>query len=142
MRLVGSKITEQIRAAEFIIECCATDRPLQHYLERRSHPVRMPEWFFPWLCEPRNAQMGYGETGQPGFRFRAKTGCTLVPDFSARSRRSARKRRDRSRMIMCLDLHQDMQRLVRVCELAVLGLGAEPLAVPARHDGGIVGIRR
>ncbi len=142
VRLVGTKIPEQIRAAEFVIESRATDRTLQHDLQRRCHPVRVAERLFPRLCESRNVQMRHRETGQTRFGPCAESGGAFVTDLAAGTGGGAGKRRNRGRMIVRLDFHQDVQRFVRVLVLPVIRPWAESPALPACNDSGVVRIRR
>ncbi len=60
----------------------------------------------------RQHQVGHGKAGQSGFRLRAAPSRTFVTDLATGTGRGARKRRDRSRVVVRLDLHQDMRQFV------------------------------
>ena len=77
------EVSQQVRPAELVVEGGASDRSLQHDLERRGHPGRVREILLPWLCKVRDTQMRDGEAGQPGFGFRAQPGRALVSDLAA-----------------------------------------------------------
>ena len=51
------------------------------------------------------------EAGQPRLGLRAAAGRALVADLAARAGGRARERRDRGRVVVGLDLHQDVHRL-------------------------------
>ena len=58
-----------------------------------------------------NAQMRDGKAGQAGFGLGAAAGGAFVADLAARTGRGARERRDRRRMVVRFDFHQDVDRL-------------------------------
>ena len=72
----------------------------------------------PVVCAPTAArspgmlQVRHRESRQPRLRLAAAPGRAFVANFAAGARRSARERRDRRRMIVRLDLHQNVDRLV------------------------------
>ena len=80
------------------------------------------------------------EPDQSGLRLRATAGRALVADLATGARRRTGERRDRRRVIVRLDLHQDVDRLV--------GRGVGPAAgrhepappVPALDHRGIVAV--
>ena len=92
MGLVSTKVSGQVRSPEFIIERCATNRSLDHDIERRSEVVRVGEIVLPRLLEAGNAKVRYRETGQTRFRLVAEPGCAFIADLPARSCRRARER--------------------------------------------------
>src|SRR5262249_61769548 len=58
-----------------------------------------------------NAQVRYREPGEARLRLRAAAGRAFIADFSARAGGRARERRDRGRMIVRFDLHENVDRL-------------------------------
>jgi hypothetical protein len=75
----------------------------------------------PGLHESRNTQVRNRESNQARFRLAADTGCALVANLAAGACRSARKRRDGSRVVVGFDLHQDVR-----------GFGARAMAPSSR----------
>ena len=77
---------------------------------------------FPMLHRIRQHQIGNSKSAQAGFRLRATTRCAFITNFTAGPSRSASKWRDRGRVIMRFDLHQNMgQFLRRFIHVAVRG---------------------
>ena len=66
----------------------------------------------PRLLELRDAQMRDREADQTGLGFGAASGRAFIADLAARAGGRAGERRDRGRMIVRLDLHQNIDRLV------------------------------
>ena len=75
----------------------------------------------------RNAQVRHRKAGEPRLGLGPDAGGALVANLAAGARRGARKRRDRGRMIVRLDLHQDMRRF------AMRGVVAVRIRIEARH---------
>src|SRR5690242_4034103 len=98
--LESAKIPRQVGPPEFIVECCGSDWPFQHDLQRRCDALRFAVetaatlmWIcFPWLSKPGNIQIGNREPAEPRPRFRASASGPLVTDFPSYSRRRARIR--------------------------------------------------
>ena len=109
--LERAEIAEDVRAAEFVVERGRADRAFDHDVERRGDARGLAVVAFPRLLEARNAQVRNGESGEAGFRLAAAPGRAFVADLAARAGRRARERRDRRRMIVRLDLHEDVDRL-------------------------------
>ena len=80
------------------------------------------------------------EAGEPGLGRRATAGRTLVADLATGTGRRPRERRDRRRVVVRLDLHEDVDVLLAsgVCRRAVTASGQPALDPPAFHDGGVV----
>ena len=78
------------------------------------------------------------EAREPGLRFSAAAGRTLVADLSARAGRGAGIRRDRGRMVVRLDLHHEVRGLVDVGVDPSLGVRTEPTARLGRDHGRVV----
>ncbi len=107
--LERAKVAEDVGTAEFIVERCAANRAFEHDRERRGDAIGLPVGGLPWLRERRDAQMRHRKAGESGLRLRPDAGRAFVADLAAGARRRARKRRDRGRMIVRLDLHQDVR---------------------------------
>ncbi len=86
--------------------------------------------------------MRNGESREPGLGSRTTARRTLVANLAARSGRSAGERRDRRRMIVRLDLHDQMRRLRLVGKPPLAGCDHEPLRRRPLDDGRIVRIGR
>ncbi len=87
-----------------------------------------------------NMQIRHAETGQTGFGFGAAAGGAFVANFAARAGGRTRKRRDRGRMVVRLDFHQDVRVVLDVAVIAA-GAGIKTPHARAFDDRGIVGIR-
>ena len=110
--LKGTEIAEDARASEFVVERGRADRPVEHDLERGRDARRAAMVGLPGLLESGYTQIRHGETDQARFRLRAEAGRAFVPYFTARASRGPREWRDRRRVIVGLDLDQDVGRLL------------------------------
>ena len=135
----AAEVAGQIRPPEFVVERGRSDRALDHDLQRRGNPLRAPVGLFPGALEAGNVQVRDRKTGQSGLRARTATGGTFVADLAAGASGRAWKRRNCRRMIVGLDLRQDVGEF----------LAKPPLARRVRVEGidhrpfdhrGIVGI--
>src|ERR1051325_8465932 len=107
--LEGAEVACQVWAAEFVVEGSAPDWTIEHDLQRRSNARgRSDVVSFPGLLESGYPQVGYAETGQARFGFCPPACCAFIADFSTRAGCRSRIRRDRSRMIVRLHLHDDV----------------------------------
>src|SRR5437762_2530723 len=86
----------------------------------------------PGLRHVGNLEMRYREPRQPRLRPGADAGCAFIADLAAGAGRGAWKRRDRRRMIVRLDLHQNMRDL-RPRRVASVGIGLETPDRPSLH---------
>ncbi len=109
--LVGAEVAAQRRPPVLVVEGGRADRSLEHDLERRGDAIGLAEVGLPGLQGARDPQVRDAEARQPRLRLRAAAGGALVADLAARARGRAGKRRDRGRMVVGLDLHQDVHRL-------------------------------
>ena len=109
--LEGAEVAADRGPAELVVERGGADRPLEHDLERRGDARGPAECALPRPLEAGNAQVRDREPGEPGLGLCAAAGRALVADLAARAGRRARKRRDRGRMVVRLDLDQDVDRL-------------------------------
>ena len=136
----GAEISGEIGSPEFVVERCRADRTFEHDRQRRRHAVRLAVFGLPRLRERRDAQMRNGESDQSGLRLAADARSTFVPDLAAGSGRCARERRDRRRVVVRLDLHQDVGRLATRAVATVLAR-IEACGHRAFHHRGIVRVR-
>ena len=109
--LEGTEIAGQRRTAEFVVERGAAQRALDHDVQRGDDALGLAIGLLPGLQETRDVQVGYAEAGQAGLGLGATTGGTLVADLAAGAGGSPRERRDGGRVVVRLDLHQDVHRL-------------------------------
>ena len=105
--------SRQVRAAELVVERGAAQRRLDHDLQRARDPVGLAVVLLPRAHGAGQAQVRHREAGQPRLRARAPPRRPLVADLAARAGGRARKRRDRRRVVVGLDLHHDVHRLAR-----------------------------
>ena len=82
-RFKRAEVTEQVRPAEFIIKGGASNRALEHDLQRCGHSAGMSESLFPRLGEAGNTQVRDCKACQAGFRLGAEAGCAFIANFSA-----------------------------------------------------------
>ena len=138
--LERAKVAEKVRTTELVVECGATDRPVEHDVERRRDPVGLGRRRrLPWLDRTRQPQVRRRETGQPGLRLGADAGCAFIANLATRPCRRAGKRRDRRRMIVRLDLHQDVRRH-RVRAVNAIAVGMEAPDVGTLDDRRVIRI--
>ena len=138
--LESSEIAGEIGAAEFIVECSGTDRPLDHDVERGGDALWLAVGFLPGLAEIRNIEVGDREAGQAGLGTRAAASRALVTDLAAGAGGCAREGRDRGRVVVRLDFGEDMSLLVMIAESAV-GIGIQAGNARAFDDRGVIRIR-
>ena len=81
------------------------------------------------------------EAGQASFRFSAQAGRAFVANLAARAGRGAWKWRDRRRVIMRLDFHEDVDRFILEFELATCGMRRQPFAAESFHHRRVIRIR-
>ena len=138
---VRAEVAREIRTPELVVERRAADRALDHDVERRRDAAGLARIEgFPRFGLPGDAQVRRREAREPGLRLRATTRRALVADLAASARRSTRIRRDRGRMVVRLDLHQDVRRFDGPA-VDALGVGPEARHRRAFHHGGVVGVR-
>ena len=134
--LVGAEVAGEVRPAEFVVEGGGADRAFEHDVERRGDARRLAVGHrvgFPGLQRARDLQVGDRKPAQAGLRLRAAAGGALVADLAARAGGSAREGRDRGRMVVRLDLGQDVRELL-VVAVATVGRREEALRdVPLDH---------
>ncbi len=106
--LESSEISAGIRAAELIVECGGSQGRGNHDVERRGDAFRFAEVLFPRLLHAGNSQIRYREPRESRLRLCADARRTLIADLPARAGGGTGERRNRSRMIVRLHLHQDI----------------------------------
>src|SRR6185436_8525304 len=143
--LERAEVAEDRRAPELVVERGPAERPVDHDLEGARDPARRADPALgrrlPWLERAGDAEVGHREPDEAGLRLRAAAGGALVADLAARSRRRARERRDRRRVIVRLDLREDVRRLA-VAAVHAVAVGEEPLGDHALDHRGVVVVRR
>jgi hypothetical protein len=104
-----------------------------------GRPIRVA---LPRLVGAGQVQVGHGEAGEPGLGSRPPPGRALVADLPAGAGRRTREGRDRRRVVVRLDLHEDVHGvLVRGIPAGLALLGREPAwDDPALHHRGVVGV--
>jgi hypothetical protein len=137
--LIGAEIAGQIRAAEFVVECCRANRAFEHDVERRGDARRTAVGMFPRLRGIGQIEVGDRETAEAGLRLGTLAGSAFVADFAAGTGRGAGERRNRRRVIVRLDLGQDVGQLFLV-GIAAVGIRVEALDGGAFDDRGVVGV--
>ena len=138
--LERAEITQQVRAPEFVVERRSPDGPFEHDVERGRDAAGLAVMALPRLRQRRQAKVRHGESGEAGFRLRAPPRRAFVANFAARSRRRAGKRRNGGRVIVRLDLHQDVRGL-RLRRIAAIRTRIEPAHGGAFHDRRVVRVR-
>src|SRR5262249_49508260 len=131
-----------VRAAELIVERGGPDRPLQHDLERRGDASRLADALLPRLYPLADAQMRYREAHQPRLRLGTSPGRALIANLTTRARGRPGEGRDRGRMIVGLDLHENVDRLIARAVDAAARIDHPAAAVAAADDRGIVAVGR
>ena len=139
--LKGAEIARQVGAAEFVVEGCASDGPLQHDVERGGDAARFAEVLLPGLHGPGQAQVRDGEAGEPSLGLGPAAHGAFVANLAARSGGRPGVRRDRGRVVVRLDLHQNADRLAMEGVDVGFRRREEALRLGTLHDGGIVFVR-
>src|SRR5690606_28625794 len=100
--------------------------------------TRLAIVLFPGLLETGDAQVGYGKAGQTGLGLAATTGRTLVADLAAGAGGGTGERGDGGRVVVGLDLHQDVYRFLMSTVFTGARLGEEATCNKALDDRGVV----
>lgn len=125
--LEAAEIAGQIGPAEFVVERRAADRPFQHDVQGRGDALRLAVVGLPGLGETGDFQMRHAETGQAGFGLRAAAGRSFVADLAAGTRGRARMRGNRGRVVVGLDLHQNVRGFLDVAVSVAIRVADENL---------------
>ena len=139
---ISTEVAVQCRTTKFVVKRRAAQRAFGHDVQRGDNALRLTEIFFPRLFEARNSQVGNGETNQTRFRLRAAPGGTFIADFTAGTGRRARPRRNRRRVVVSFDFHQNMRRFLM--EIVAARFVVSKVAAHFRtfHYGGVIFISR
>ncbi len=105
-----------------LLNAAAPSGPSSHDLERRGDAGGLAERVFPGALVARDAQVRDREADEAGLGLGAATSRALVADLAAGTGRGAGERRDRGRVVVGLDLHQDVDRLATTAIDAVGGI--------------------
>ncbi len=140
--LEGTEVTGQCRTAELVVERRATQRAFNHDIQRGHDALGLAVRLLPGLHEPRNLQVGNGETGETRLRLGAATGCTFVTNLATGTGRCARERSDCGRVVVCFDLHQNVHRFLHCAVLAGFRIREEATGDIADDHRGVVLISR
>jgi hypothetical protein len=140
--LEGPEIAADIRAPELIVECGGAQGRRDHDVERRGDSFRLAKVVFPGLNHPRNPQIRYRVAGQAGFGLGADSGRTFIANLAPCAGGGTGKGRNRRRMIVGLDLHQNIDGLVHAHVTARRRIGKESRGAAAFDDSGVVPVRR
>ena len=136
---VGAEIAGKIRAAKFVVERRAAQRPIHHDLQGAGHVRRRRLAVFPRLRQRGQVEVGDGKAGQPRLGFGAAPRGTFIADFAARAGGRARKGRNRCGVIVGFHLGEKMQRLFVLAPVAV-GVGIPGGDLLPFQNGGVVRI--
>ena len=139
---ISTEVAVQCRATKFVVKRRAAQRAFGHDVQRGDNALRLTEIFFPRLFEARNSQVGNGETNQTRFRLCAAPGGTFIADFTARTGRRTRPRRNRRRVVVSFNFHQNMRRFLM--EIVAARFVVSKVAPHFRtfHYGGVIFISR
>ena len=128
------------RAAELVVEGGRADRTVEHDLQRRDNSFGLAVAVLPRLLEPGHTQVRDAEADEAGLGARAAANRTFVANLAARASGRAGVRRDRRRVVVRLDLHDDVHGLIVEGEAAGGRVGEEALGLRAANDGRVVRI--
>ena len=114
-QLEGAEVAEDRGAAELVVERGAAERALGHDVERGRDPRRRADPArgrrLPRLERAGDPQVGDREPDEARLRLAAAAGRALVADLAAGAGRRAGERRDRGRVVVGLDLAEDVHGL-------------------------------
>ena len=137
--LIGAEVAGQVRAAEFVVEGGRANRAFEHDVERRGDARRAAVGVFPRLRRIRQIEVGDRETAEAGLRLGTLAGGAFVADFATGTGGGTGERRNRGRVVVRLDLGQDVGQLFLVA-VATVGIRVETLDGGAFDDRGVVGV--
>jgi len=138
----GTEVAGQGRTTEFVVERGAAQRAFDHDVQRGDDALGLAVRHFPRLLETGDLQVGHGETGETGFRLGAATGGAFVADLATGTGGGPRERRDGGRVVVGLDLHQDVHRLLHRAVLAGFRIREEAPGDIADDHRGVVLVGR
>ena len=137
----STEVTEDVWAAVFVVECSATQRTFNHDVEGRRNAGRATEVLFPRLDCTRQFQVRNTKAREAGLRLTALTRGTFVADFATTTGSGTRERRNRRRVVVGLNLHEDIDFFVVEVVLVRTRVSVEAASDSALHHGGVVLVR-
>src|ERR1019366_2209417 len=120
------------------VEGSAAERALDHNVERGDDPAGFAEILFPRLDGAREPQIRDGKSREAGLGLGAAAGGALAAGLAAGTSRRAGVRRDGGRVVVRLDLAEDVDRLVVRGVFVGFRINVEATAAGAGEDGGVV----
>ena len=136
---VGAEEAGELRASELVAEARAANWAFNHDVERGGEAGRKRQAvLLPGLLVAGDAEVGDHEAGEAGLRLRAGARGALVADFAADASRRAGEGRDGGRVVVRLDLHEEVELLARVVVALCLGVDGEGVGLEALDDAGVV----
>ena len=123
-KLERAEVAEDRGPTELVVERGAAERAFGHDVERGRDARRRanPLGVLPRLERAGDAQVGDRETDETGLGLAAAPGRAFVANLAARAGRGAGERRNRRRVVVRLDLAEDVRRLV-VRAVHAVGVG-------------------
>mmetsp|Transcript_6078 Transcript_6078/g.24396 ORF Transcript_6078/g.24396 Transcript_6078/m.24396 type:complete len:644 (+) Transcript_6078:1983-3914(+) len=107
--LEDAEVARQVRAAELVVEGRATERAVDHDLQRRRDVGRLADRvLLPGLAQARQVQVGHREAGQARLGPGAPAGGAFIADLAAGAGGGARVGRDGGGVVVRLHLHQHL----------------------------------
>ena len=140
--LERAEVTAQAGPAEFVVERGRAKRAVTHDLERAGHARRQRTCLLPRPRQIGDTQVRRGEPGQPGLGLAAAAGCALVADLATGAGGGTRKRRNRGRMVVGLDLDRIRYGFFHNAVFSTLRISEEALGDVALNHRGIVVVGR
>ena len=138
LSLVGAEVAAEGRAAKLVVERGAPQGAVEHDLERRCQPGGPAVIGLPGAHRTRQAQVGHGEADQPCLRLGATAGRSLVADLAAGTGGRAGEGRDGRRVVVRLDLAQQVDLLVALDVAAGARVSKEAATGVAGEHRGVV----
>ena len=136
-----AKVSTNIRATEFVIESGTAHWSCEHNIERTCDSIRFAKVRFPGLFGPRDKQIRNGKTCNACLWLSPTPGCPFVTNFTARTGRRTRIRRDRGRMVVGLHFHQNSSVILMTSVLLASGVRKKTTDAKTFNDRCIVGVR-
>ena len=133
-----TEVTEDVRTTVFVVECGTTERAVNHNVESGCNAGRATKVFFPRLDCTRKLEVRDAEAREAGLRLGTLTRGTFVTDFATTTGSGTRERRNGRRVVVGLDLHEDVDLFVVEVVLVVARVGVIAASDSALHHGGVV----
>eukprot|EP00754_Rhynchopus_humris_P034199 Rhum_TRINITY_DN15543_c0_g1::Rhum_TRINITY_DN15543_c0_g1_i1::g.161066::m.161066 len=139
----AAEVATDVRAAELVVERGAADRALEHDLHGGGDLARLADLrLLPRALGARDVQVRHAEAGETRLRLAADAGGALVTDLAAVAGGGAGVRGDGGRVVVRLDLADDVDGLLDSAVLLRLRVREEAAGGVALQDGGVVLVRR